>query len=209
MKTFEMVPVYLAKAIENGELKLEDYCRTVLGLEEPKILIRKIKINALFELEGFRMHLSGRTNNQLLFKNARQLCLEWEKEQYIKQIGKMLENGYANGISPERNLAIYDLFLEMLNSSRFKVKLSAQIETLSQGREKFENLTLEDQCMALNEILKLFQCNSLAANLKKIGGPERAGILVLNSDITKIGNLYLIDQSPTGFFEKKVEISSL
>ena len=209
VKTFEMVPVYLAKAIENGELKLEDYCRTVLGLEEPKILIRKIKINALFELEGFRMHLSGRTNNQLLFKNARQLCLEWEKEQYIKQIGKMLENGYANGISPERNLAIYDLFLEMLNSSRFKVKLSAQIETLSQGREKFENLTLEDQCMALNEILKLFQCNSLAANLKKIGGPERAGILVLNSDITKIGNLYLIDQSPTGFFEKKVEISSL
>ena len=209
MKTIEVVPIYLAMEIANGKLKLEDYCRNILGLEAPVILLKKIKINTLFEMDGFRMHLSGRTGNKLLFKNAKQLCLSDERVRYVKKLEKMLADGNDNGISDNKNLEMYDVMLEMIRNSRYKVKLSAQIKTLTAGREKYKNLSLADQSTVLNEILKLFQCNSQSANLKKIGGPESAGILVLNSDISKAEGLSVIYQSSTGLFEKKVELSSL
>ena len=209
VKTFESVPVYLAQDIEAGKRKLEDYCRDTLGLKEPRILIKKIKINALFEMEGFRMHLSGRSNNRLVVKCAKQLCLEDEWVRYVKKIGKCIADKNHNGISREKNQKMYEVLLGILSESRYKVKLSAQVKTLDDGRGRFLELSEEEQCYILNEILKLFQCNSLSADLKKIGGPDRAGVLVFNSDITKLKGLYLVYQSPTGFFEKKVELLSL
>ncbi len=150
MKTIEVVPIYLAMEIANGKLKLEDYCRNILGLEAPVILLKKIKINTLFEMDGFRMHLSGRTKNQLLFKNAKQLCLSDERVCYVKKIEKMLADGNDNGISDKKNLELYDVMLEMIRNSRYKIKLSAQIKTLTEGREKFKNLSLANQSIVLN-----------------------------------------------------------
>lgn len=59
------------------------------------------------------------------------------------------------------------------------------------------------------EIEDMFQCQSVASDLKLIEGPGKAGILVLNSNITKCKNVCVINQSPTGIYEKVIDLQKL
>lgn len=65
-------------------------------------------------------------------------------------------------------------------------------------------LTKEEKCMILYEILHIFQCQSGSANLKAIGGPGKAGILVMNNNITNCKQISIINQSPTEFMKKRL-----
>ena len=69
--------------------------------------------------------------------------------------------------------------------------------------------SVEDQVLVLAELVKLFQCNSVAANLKGIGGPGSAGILVLSKTVSKCDRISLIHQSPTGVFSQEVYLLKL
>lgn len=59
------------------------------------------------------------------------------------------------------------------------------------------------------EILHLFQCASQAANLQLIDGPGKAGILVLNNDISKLEDIKIINQSITGFYEQVIDLKTI
>ncbi len=222
VKTIEFVPVYLAASLENKPEVLEAYCCNMLYLQKPRVLLRKIKINTLFKVDGFCMHLSGRTGNQLLFKGAHQLCLSKELYDYVKKITNYL--GYCSNarvkagglpvrehdkISREKNQTLYDELLAKLKETIYGVRLSAQIKTLTEKRDAFANLRLGEQCVVLSECLHMFQCNPVAANLKLINGPGSAGILVMNNDISKCNKISIINQSPTGVFQQEIDLLSL
>lgn len=64
------------------------YCEEELGLVNPDVRIPKIKINTLFDVDGFKMHLSGRSSNGLIFKGANQLVVPYKIEKIIKVISK-------------------------------------------------------------------------------------------------------------------------
>ena len=104
---------------------------------------------------------------------------------------------------------LYDTFLDKLQNTIYKKRLSAQAKTLEEKRENFVNLKIEEKCITLHEILHMFQCQSGSANLKLIGGPANAGILIMNGNITGCENIYIINQSPTGIFEKKIDLQKL
>ena len=104
---------------------------------------------------------------------------------------------------------IYDTFLRKIRNTIYGVRLKEQEKTLSSGRENFEKLKIEDQCMVIYEILHLFQCQSTQANLKLIGGPGNAGRLGLNSDITKYENISIINQSVTGIYEQAIDLKKV
>ncbi|MEG0831786.1 MAG: Cas9 endonuclease PAM-interacting domain-containing protein, partial [Acidaminococcaceae bacterium] len=72
VRTLEFVPVHLAARFEKAPEQLSAYCQENLGLKSAKILLPKIKIDTLFKVDGFKMHLSGRTGQQLVFKGANQ-----------------------------------------------------------------------------------------------------------------------------------------
>ena len=55
----------------------------------------------------------------------------------------------------------------------------------------------------------MFQSNSIASNLKLIGGPEKAGIIVLNNNITKCKQIFIINQSPTGIYEQEIDLKKI
>ena len=85
VRSFE--PVYLMHkaAFENNPT---DYCRNILGLTDPSV-IRKVKINSLLSLDGFRMHLSkANSENDLGLNDANQLVLEPSMVGYIKKVIK-------------------------------------------------------------------------------------------------------------------------
>lgn len=91
VRSLEVVSVHLAKTIEGNETALLAYCTETLGLKAPRILVDKIKINSLFNVDGFLMHLSGRTGDRLIFKGANQLCLGIKEEAYMKKIEKYVQ----------------------------------------------------------------------------------------------------------------------
>lgn len=217
VKTFEFVPVYKAKYFEQHPEALLPYFAETL--QDPEILLPKVKINTLFSVDGFKMHLSGRTGSQLVFRNANQLVLSEQQYAYFHRIDKWIEQNkkaksiqpisYLRNLTKEDNLEIYDTLYQKLCNTVYSKKLSAQKKNLEQCREKFLQLSLEEQCIFLSNILKMFQCNSSSADLKLCGGGGDAGKVYLSSNITKFTDIKLIFQSVTGLFENELDLASL
>lgn len=195
-----------------------EYLSNEIGLKEPKVLLWKIKTDTLFNVDGFRMHLSGRTGKQLVFKGANPLFLPEHHEKLLKKIGKVVEQLKANktyaihaydGITEDSLHELYQVFLDKLQKPPYTIRLGAQVETLEKGKEKFHKLSLENKCQVLFEILHLFQCNSIAADLSKVGGPGHAGIMVLSNEISKCNYISIIHQSPTGIYEQEINLKTI
>lgn len=194
-RTIEFVPIYLKDRVEKDMESARNYLMEERGLREPKILIKKIKIDTLFKVDGFYMWLSGRTSNQLIFKGANQLILSKEDMKTLKKVVKYIQRqkedknvkiSVRDGITEEELLKLYETFLDKIRHSIYGVRLSSQEKTLVNGKEKFIDLSVEAKCQVLYEILHLFQCQSGASNLKMIGGPASAGILVMNNNISRV-----------------------
>ena len=217
-RTIEFVPVYLAKSLEGSVELRRRYCEEKLDLVNPDVRILKIKINTLFNVDGFKMHLSGRTGKQLIFKGANQLVLSEKQQLTVKKIGKYCadykENKEAvlsekSEVTQEALEELYDEFLHKLRNSLYGDRLSAQIERLEKGKEIFCSMSNERKCLTLMEILHLFQCDSQAANLKLIDGPGQAGLLKMNNDISKLEDIKIINQSITGFYEQVIDLKTI
>lgn len=217
VKSIEPVPVYLANTIGGDIQKLTAYFAQTLC--EPEVLLPKIKINTLFCLDGFKMHLSGRTGDQLIFKGANQLVLSPKQYAYCKRIDNCIErNQKYNSVQPisllqkitkDENLALYDTFLQKLRDTVYNNRLSEQVKKLEKGRTIFTELSLEEQCVLLSETLKLFQCNAVLADLKLVGGAAHAGMITLNKRVDSAKGLKIIHQSVTGLFQNEMDISAL
>ncbi len=216
-RTIEFVPVYLAEKVERSEENMLEYMRQN-GLVNPKLLLPKIKMDSLFEVDGFRMYLSGRTGSQLLFKGAIQLVLDGDDKKTLKKVLKFVARRKQNKnetisekdeLDDESLVEMYDTFYDKLINTIYRVRLGAQVKNLEKGRSAFVDLSKEDKALVLAEILHLFQCNSSLANLKMIGGGGKAGTLVMNNNITKLDNIAIINQSPTGFYEHRIDLKKI
>lgn len=218
IRTIEYVPLYLKEYIEKDEKNALLYLEQQRGLKEPKVLLKKIKIDTLFNVDGFYMWLSGRTGDRLIFKGANQLLLSNDAIEILKKVLKYVHRAKENKnlkltawdeLTENDLLVLYDTFLYKIQNTVYKVKLSAQEKTLVDKRDIFMELSMEEKCIVLSEILHMFQCQSGSANLKLIGGPGKAGILVLNSNITKCMQISIVHQSITGVFEQEVDLLAL
>ncbi len=200
------------------EAQPELYCEKMLGLKEPKILIRKIKINSLVSFDGFRMHISGRTGSQIIYKNANELVLSSEQAQYLKSIGKYITRCVEaridlnitkfDGITKEKNSVMYDLLVHKLGTSRYVVRYSTARKTLLENKKCFEELSAHDQCQVLLQILNLFRTTAASADLKLLCGKVGIGILLTSKNLMNYtaNHFVMIHQSVTGFFEQEVDL---
>ena len=219
MRTIEYVPLYLSKQIEaSPEAAIAYFSSEERGLTNPRILLPKIKIDTLFKVDGFYMHLSGRTGNQLVFKGANQLLLNSNEEAILKKVLKFVARRKENknltivpqdGITSADLLQLYDTFVDKLEYAIYKVRLSAQGDTLREKREKFASLTPEEQCIILFEILHFFQCKSGSTDLRLIGGKGQVGVLYLNIKISNYKQISIIHQSPAGIYEQEIDLNRL
>ena len=70
MRTLESIPLYV---VMNSKDELKDIKEYIEGNEElknPVILIPKIKINSLFEIDGYPLHISGRMVDRIIMKEC-------------------------------------------------------------------------------------------------------------------------------------------
>lgn len=196
------------------------YCEKILELTNPKILIPKIKIDSLFSFDGFRMHISGRTGKQIIFKNANQLVLSPDEQHDIKRISRYLERNKSagddpeitsfDGLTKEKNLALYRTLLSKLQNPLYSVKYATVAKAVAQAQELFQRLNVGDQCYVLMQILNLFTCNARIADLKCIGMSSNTGKLLLQKNLSTYQGrrLTLIHPSVTGVFEQEIDLLS-
>lgn len=215
-KVIRFVPInlYNEKEYQQNPVK---YVRGIIEFD-CEILIPCVKYNACISVDGFRMHLSAKSGKNLVCKNAEQLIIGYGNEKYIKGIAKAFQNGLKSdiekqySISKENNLKLYDLLINKIGNSIYKVKYDKLCGDMLSGREKFENIDIKEQFVVLNEILKILHCNAAIGNLKLIDGSGQTGTLCLNSEISNIKgikSIKFINQSVTGLFEQEKELLTL
>lgn len=218
-------PVYLLESIPNyvkntliSDKERQAYCVrtwTAQGnkYRHPQILIPKIRIQSLFEIDGFKAHISGKTDDRFVMRNAQELCMDNALAGVLKNVLKFIHRKTVqkdaaiteyDGVSDDNTLALYDFFVKKLSSSIYRKKYATQADFLRQSKDKFTNLSLEERCEVLGSILHLFQCNAVLSDFHLLGGSRQAGRIYLNKKIKVQDHVYLIEQSVTGFFEKRI-----
>ena len=210
-------PVLLYKK-ELYERDPEAYCREILNLEHPEIKVTKIRFDSLLEIDGLRLNITGRTEERFLYKHATQLAIDSTRESYVKKLSKYVKRcaeakGHEapltvhDGIAKKENEDLYDWFSAKLAANAYGYGPLCNVRNyLVEDREKFIALSAEEQSKLLVEILKTFRCNSQWTNLKKLGRGDCVGSLKLSCNITDCRSAYIINQSPTGLYETKVDL---
>ncbi len=193
-----------------------EYCKTVLQLEDPKVLIPCIKRNTLFSFDGFRMHITGRTDDLIIFNNANQLILSPEQQAYIKRLSKFGERKKAipqtkvtlfDRITMEQNKALIDTLIQKLTGNLYSLFRSKEGKTIQQNIAKFEALSVEAQSSFLLDILKLCTCKPCRIDLHELGG-SKTGQIRPSKKLTggRFSSIKLIHQSVTGLFEQEIDL---
>lgn len=232
--SIEAIPLVYAK---QGEIAVQKYLTKVVQLCKPEIMLPKIKKYSLFKINGFPMHISGRTGNRMLFYGAGQLCLDEADVDYLKKALKY-ENDIAENelviadknsddiqkqqaqknldyynqkwrIGRKVNMHIYDMLLAKSGNNLYKNRPASQTTDLQEQREFFEKLSLANQIHVIGEVLKLFKCASASANLKLLDKGNACGVIKVSNNILKFKQCVLINQSPTGVFEQEVDLMKL
>lgn len=135
---------------------------------------------------------------------------------YIKKICSFLDksekgkkykvNSYT-GINSEANINLFDLFVNKMMNKPFDNVLLKIGEKVKKQRDTFIALDVTEQTIALYNIMMLMKTGrSTGCDLKAVNECGQADVITLNSDISKIKgkhSIRIIDQSPTGLYEKK------
>lgn len=177
---------------------------------------RILRINASIEVDGFRCNIVQKSNKgrTLVVSSAESLILDNDKYSYAKKIFSYIEkseNGKkfspGNGLSFDNNISLFDVLVTKMQRKPYDIVMSKIAKKISAKREDFMKLSLTEQILALSNIIKLLKTGrSTGCDLKLVGGSGQAGVITLNSDLTKITGrkvIKIIDQSPTGLFEKR------
>lgn len=222
-RTIEAVPNYLAAEFKDNENARTEFCIHKLNLQNPRIIIPIIKLKSLLRINGFYVHIAGKSNDQLVVWGAEELILPLKEYSYVKKIAKYCaknkkassQNGYLritkfDGINKEENNNLYEVLLKKHETTIFKNRPNGQIENLRKAEGKFAELSLEEQCLELNEILHLFQCSAATTiNLEYMMGKGKCktlGKMTVSKNISKYERAEIINQSPTGLFEQSIDL---
>lgn len=207
VRSIEAVPLYMASKLKTKEL-LEEYCINELGYKEPSVRITKIKMYSLIKVDGCYLYLTGRSNNTLLVANAIEMKLSYDLIMYIKELFKVNLNEKYHGdiISREKNISLYDILTKKHIVSSFSKRPNPIGEKLENARDIFINLDIERQVFVIQQIIQLSKLSNMGADLTYIGQSKKTGVMGINKKINDKREFVVINQSPTGLFEKEIDL---
>lgn len=205
-----------------GEKILIDYVKEYFNIENPKILIKDIKVNTLLKIDGAFYHLRGglfdeKKTGTLELRNAIQLNITKESYIIVKQIEKESKNDYKfvaknKLINKENILNVFKELIDKFNNSIYRNSLiigKKALCNLEASHKLFEKLDLVKQCEIIAKIITAMGCSGVNYDLPEIGlGTEVGRIRPLNV-ISNYGEFKIINQSITGLFENEVDLLKL
>lgn len=208
IRTLETVPIYLKQKIESEPEGLLHYCTEVLELKNPDIRVKKIKLQSLLKKDGYFVYISGKTGNRISLRNAVNLCLQPTWTAYIKKLEKISEFGETDALlSAEKNIELYDILTEKHVDGIFAKRPNPVGEKLLAGKETFSELSLEKQCVVLNQVIKVSSIGAAAfGDFTLLGGASSCGTMKMSKKVNGAEELLLIHQSVTGLYENYTDL---
>ena len=225
-----IIPVevmYMRQFTENADFAYNYACQQLAEILSQEIDInlisfplskRIIKVNTLIEIDGFRGNIVQKSNKgrTLVVSSANSLVLGKETYDHLRNVvsfvnkrkedKKRKADSFAK-ISAEANVSAYKELVGKLTAKPYSTMLEKLGKKADAGFESFVKLELTEQTIALSNLLSLLKTGrSTGCDLKLIGESGQAGVITLNSDLSKLKGrkaIYIIDQSPTGLYEKK------
>lgn len=232
IKSFERVNLVDVNNIKD-EKSLVKYLIENKKLVEPRI-IKKVYKNQCLLIDDYPYLIIGiESTKKLEFKNNKSLYLDKKYEKILKNVIKFLEenqgkseenykfiylkkkdrykkNETLESVAERYNTEfneMYDKFLEKLDSKDYKNYMNnKKYQDLLNVKEKFLKLNLLDKAFILRSFLKIFTKETIS-DFSKLNLSKTLGRLNGKSSNTISKNgLYLIEESVTGLFVKKIEL---
>lgn len=182
--------------------------------------LRPIKINSVLSLDGLLFNIRSSDSGgkllsvSLLTPNV--FSFEWEK--YIKKLDSFSEKLKKNSslkydekydvITKEKNLELYDIIMNKLQTKPFNIVPSNPIDSIVNGREYFTELTISEQVKALLQMISILKTGRASScDLTSIKGVANAAAFRLNALLSNLAkntsDIRIIDASASGLYEKK------
>lgn len=206
-RSIEYIPLYMHDRLEKdpGHKLLKEFLSNDRKIQDPKILIAKIRKHTLLKVDGFSYRLSGRAGNNLILINAVELIMDDWSAKTANKVTRFMKRRamdrnarvYQYEFHIQELEHLYDFYLDKLENGIYKYRKNNQAELIRNGKDKFMELKTEEQCMLLSEIQKLFICASLSADLTLIGGKKNSGGIKISSNVTN-RQIEIISEDPLG-----------
>lgn len=201
------VPIKYAYDIKNGKLSLEEYLKSRCNENQEKftrILKSKILKNQVFLDENNELQ---KIISDSEYRNMKQLFLSKEEIADIYNIFNPKKREKLN--EEEIQTIAIESYKTIINKMIKEFKGIDDIEKkdiLNNG--KFEELTIDEKLKTINNLLT---CISKACvNLKNIGLLSNAGRkYMINFNKVRLSRMTFIDQSVTGFYERRYRVDEL
>ena len=217
IRTIEPVYIYGKELYSNDPVQ---YCESVLKLENPSIITPIIRFDSLLEINGHRLYLTGGSDSngdgRDIYDLSAQLCIDYEREQYIRDIFKFTDRAEAqrtdlvptkwDHISEEKNIDLFDWFCSKLDTNVYKELFDSERLLLLNNKDSFKQLTLCAQCRILKQIVFMLQCNAVIPNYSELCGKKGGSRIRKNCNISTFNTAFMIHQSVTGLFEIKEDL---
>lgn len=219
--TFVPISIVDSKKLSDEE-QLKRYCSDILGLSGVEVISKRLLMNSVVEIDGFRFIITGKSSGgkQITLSCSVPLILSDDSQYVLKKIENfskklsenkgLIVNPDYDKITTENTLALFDELVSKTKESIYLKRPGNQNEILQseKARTLFEQLPLNERCSVINEILKYFGMGSGQANLELIGGTKACGTLIKGSriDLSK-SKISVLNQSITGLFEQRINLS--
>ena len=226
--TREVMPVPVELMVKDRILTDRDFAQRYLEQAIEKIIGkapqnmeillngRPLKINTVFCCDGTKMALAGKSSGgtNVLLSPLTALVLPAQWELYAKKLESFQNKQQMNpnivsdesidGISKERNLALYRILAAKLEAWPFSQFPGNQADTLAKGEDKFATASIAEQVLCLMNILLMMGPGSSAVNLEICGGKKATGSKVINAKLSnwkkRYSDVHILDESASGLF---------
>ncbi|MCL2079346.1 MAG: type II CRISPR RNA-guided endonuclease Cas9 [Oscillospiraceae bacterium] len=199
-----LVPIYNYKLEEFDKDKANYFENVYPQLNEKFVgenvkFIRTVKLRSVVTEKGVRYRVTGNTN----MSHTYQLVLSSDMEEHLRKLLKAVEKNDYRNIEVGKNHMLFKSFKDKLSSSVYSKISSIAMQIECFDEDEFVGLDIEKQTTFLKNALNLFTANKVFADLTLMGGVKLAGAMRIPSAVDID---YIIDQSPTGFHERKFKV---
>lgn len=188
------IPVQIACLIRDNKKDLTTYLKESLKSDDVKIVKNKIFNNQLYEQDSSKYLIASASE----IHTADQLRIE-------KKYYRMLYRAANNKIT-EKDIPLltefYYYFTEKIRDHY--VKYQGIYKKLIDLKDNFIKLDLEEMCIVINNLLKVTKSGASQGDLSKLKYTNRCGRLNMQS--INYDKIHFIDQSITGFYQKRYKI---
>lgn len=186
-----------------------------------KVLLSPIKYKSKLKINGAPLHITGKTNDRFSYQHCIQLIINQNYNKVLKIVSsingkdKALKGKYE--VDPEKDKIKLEDTKSLFDTISGKTpiynkipSLEAPMEKVARSKAQFVQLSLKEQCKAIQELLKVFSCNAERADLSSfIPKASQVGMITTGNSLSSLDSVFLINQSPTGLYEEQIDLKTI